>query len=32
MIVKRGVSGYAETTRSLVEAIERRGLRVFAWQ
>jgi uncharacterized protein (DUF302 family) len=30
MIVKRSVSGYASTTRSLVEAIERRGLTVFA--
>src|SRR6266576_2608842 len=30
MIVKRSASGYGETTRSLVEAIERRGLTVFA--
>jgi len=30
MILKRSASGYAETTKSLVEAIERRGLTVFA--
>jgi uncharacterized protein (DUF302 family) len=30
MIVKRSTSGYAETMRSLVEAIQRRGLTVFA--
>ncbi|HTA15972.1 MAG TPA: DUF302 domain-containing protein [Solirubrobacteraceae bacterium] len=30
MIVKRSVSGYAETMSSLVEAIERRGLTIFA--
>ncbi len=30
MIVTRSASGYDETTRSLVEAIERRGLTVFA--
>ncbi len=29
MIVKRCSSGYLETTRSLIEAIERRGLTVF---
>jgi uncharacterized protein (DUF302 family) len=30
VIVKRSANGYDETTRSLVEAIERRGLTVFA--
>jgi uncharacterized protein (DUF302 family) len=30
MITKRSESGYAETTKSLVEAIEQRGLTVFA--
>jgi uncharacterized protein (DUF302 family) len=30
MIVKRSVNGHAETTSSLLEAIERRGLTVFA--
>ena len=30
MIVKRSANGYDETTRSLVEATERRGLTVFA--
>ncbi|MGO9322341.1 MAG: hypothetical protein ACLQBY_16280 [Solirubrobacteraceae bacterium] len=30
MIVTRSSSSYAETTRSLVAAIERRGLTVFA--
>jgi uncharacterized protein (DUF302 family) len=30
MIVKRSASDYDETTRSLLEAIERRGLTVFA--
>jgi uncharacterized protein (DUF302 family) len=30
MIVRRSASDYAETTRSLVEAIERRGLTLFA--
>jgi len=30
MIVKRSASGFVETTRSLVEAIERRGLTLFA--
>lgn len=30
MIVVRSASSYAETTKSLVEAIERRGLTVFA--
>lgn len=30
VIVKRSASGYVETTRSLVEALERRGLMVFA--
>jgi uncharacterized protein (DUF302 family) len=30
MVVKRSASGYVETTRSLIEAIERRGLTVFA--
>jgi uncharacterized protein (DUF302 family) len=30
MIVRRSASGYDETTRSLLEAIERRGLTLFA--
>jgi uncharacterized protein (DUF302 family) len=30
MIIKRSTSGFVETTRSLLEAIERRGLTVFA--
>jgi uncharacterized protein (DUF302 family) len=30
MIVRRSASDYSETTRSLMEAIERRGLTVFA--
>ncbi len=30
MIIKRSVSSYSETASSLVEAIERRGLTVFA--
>ena len=30
MITKRSASGYAETTASLLAAIERRGLKVFA--
>jgi uncharacterized protein (DUF302 family) len=30
VVVKRSASGYAETTRSLVEAIEARGLTLFA--
>ncbi len=30
MIVKRSASGFVETTRLLVEAIERRGLTLFA--
>ena len=30
MIVKRSASGFSETTGSLVEAIERRGLTLFA--
>jgi uncharacterized protein (DUF302 family) len=30
MIIKRSASGYAETLAALIEAIERRGLTVFA--
>lgn len=30
MVVKRSVSSYSDTTRSLLAAIERRGLKVFA--
>ena len=30
MVVKRSASGYVETTGSLIEAVERRGLTVFA--
>jgi uncharacterized protein (DUF302 family) len=30
MVVKRSVSSYSDTTRSLLDAIERRGLIVFA--
>src|SRR5208282_2651510 len=29
MVIKRSASGYVETTKSLIEAIEQRGLTVF---